>query len=331
MSLIGAIAGFVLTFFVMRGNQDLDASLGFFRYALVCILGVVLSYLLHLSSRRLDKLIGFQRSAGARLLLGILLQSLISYAIIYIALRTYSAVFEDVLNFSVSYQNILVKTGILVFISIILYAVIYFAFYSYNSYTVFQIASVKQERKQIELQLKALKSQLSPHFLFNSLNAISSLLYKDVSMANKFIRKLAELYQYTLNSYSAKLVSVQEELDFVHAYLFLQETRFRGALKCQIEVPDQLQMTKIPPLALQMLVENAVKHNQFSETNPLHISIRQEGDFISVRNNKTAPPGNVKSFHIGLKNINSRYLLLTGSGIQISNGQEFQVNLPIVR
>ncbi len=329
--LFGVLLGFSITHFVMVGDSENSGSLSILSYTLTSFLGIALSELLYYSSWPLDQFFPFQKNTGLRLFLGIVGHFFMCYILIYFSIYIYSALVEDVLNFSVTYNEILIKIGILVFIAILLFEVIYFAFYSYNSYTTFQIASVKQKRKQIELQLKALKSQLSPHFLFNSFNTISSLIYKDVSKAGTFIRKLANLYQYTLDSYNVKLVNMSEELDFVNSYLFLLQTRFQDSFHCKIDLPEEIKKTKIPPLALQMLIENAVKHNQLQKENPLKIVIQKENDFISVTNNITEASHNISSFKIGLKNINSRYLLLAGKGIQISNGQQFQVKIPIIK
>jgi LytS/YehU family sensor histidine kinase len=194
-----------------------------------------------------------------------------------------------------------------------------------------QIESVKQERKQIDLQLKALKSQLSPHFLFNSLNTISSLVFVDKKKAKLFIRRLSKLYDYTLQSYHSKLITLKEELDFVESYQYLLAIRFEDKFKTNIRIDEGLWSTKIPPLSLQMLVENAVKHNTMSIEKPLIIDVFIEGEYICVTNTITESPKEKTSFHVGLKNINKRYLLLVNKGISVSNGNNFSVKIPIIR
>ncbi|RQH16789.1 histidine kinase [Okeania hirsuta] len=117
-------------------------------------------------------------------------------------------------------------------------SVLYFAFYSYYLYTQGQVNEIKRSRKQIDLQLRALKDQLSPHYLFNNLNTISSLLYKDKSLAEAYIRKLAGSYQYTLETYDKSLVSLREEMDFVKAYDYMLKTRFRDQIEIKYSVPN---------------------------------------------------------------------------------------------
>jgi LytS/YehU family sensor histidine kinase len=225
----------------------------------------------------------------------------------------------------------MIKFAILWFIIVQLFSVIYFALYSYYSYSTLQIQRIKLERKQIDLQLNALKSQLSPHFLFNAFNTISSLIYKDVNKAETFIRRLSEMYHYTLESYQTKLILFEEELEFVKSYIYLQETRFERVFECKIDLPASINNTKIPPLALQMLIENAVKHNLMSERNPLKVNVSFEDDHICVENNITEEPRKVPSFKIGLNNINARYQLLSNKEIIIANGQSFIVKIPVIR
>ena len=157
------------------------------------------------------------------------------------------------------------------------------------------------------------------------------MVYSDVDKTEAFIRRLAKMYQYTLSSYHNKLISLREELDFVESYQYLLATRFENRFFAKIDLPEEILDTKIPPLTLQMLLENAVKHNTMDLKNPLHITIDVEEDHICIKNNCTEAPNKVASFHIGLKNINERYLLLANKGISITSGSHFIVKIPIIR
>ena len=147
-----------------------------------------------------------------------------------------------------------------------------------------------QETEQLkktfrQSQLQGLKSQVNPHFLFNSLNVLSSLVHRDADLAEKFIRQLSDVYRYILDSRGKESVPIPEELETLRAYLFLMDIRFGTALHTNISIPDQAQ-GYIAPLTLQMLVENALKHNEISKANPLNIDIFIENnDWIVVRNN----------------------------------------------
>jgi len=327
---LGSVLGFLISFYLVESETVEAVSFSLFQIVLSFLIGIVVAYLVYACSLFLDALLPWRKYVETRLFAGILTLFSLSFLLIFGAIYVYDYATNDSLNFMAVFQPMLIKLAIILFILILIFEIIYFALYSYYSYTTLQIESVKQERKQIELQLTALKSQLSPHFLFNSLNTISSLVYKEKKRAQQFIRKLANMYQYTLKSYSEKLITVKEELDFVKDYLFLLETRFENKLSCTITISDALLDTKVPPLAIQMLVENAVKHNQKDKDDPLHITIESTKKHIVVKNNITEKPSNITSFNIGLKNINSRYLLLHTEGIVVSNGENFSVKLPLI-
>ncbi|SNY99988.1 sensor histidine kinase [Flagellimonas pacifica] len=295
------------------------------------VLGVLVSYAFHFCNLFLNKTVRWKQQTGFRLLLGIVCHMLIGFGIVFLGLRGYELLYPEHTFFSISGNNTSLKIGILLVCTILIYNIIYFVFYSYRQYTVGQIKEVQYKRKQTELQLNALKSQLSPHFLFNSLNTLSSLFRKDVKKAEEFIRSLAKSYQYTLKTYSEVLVTLEDELDFVHSYCFMVQTRFGNHFSLDLQLSDEELKNKIPPLTLQMLVENAVKHNVLDAKNPLKVYIKTYNGFLEVSNNKTKSPSGVKSLKIGLKNIVSRYELLANKQVKIINGEDFTVQLPIIK
>lgn len=331
ITLLGAIFGVSIAYFIVLGDAvETTVSLGTSEIALSIITGITSAYLIYITALWLDKILPWYKHEGNRLLVGILLHFILSF--VWIILIGYAGVriFEVDPVLEEAYRQSLVKVGIILFILILIFEVVYFALFSYYSYTTFQIATVRQERKQIELQLKALKSQLSPHFLFNSLNTISSLVFKDKVKAEGFIRRLADMYQYTLKSYQKKLTTLQDELEFVDSYRYLLEIRFGKKFQCSIHIDEKLNHTSIPPLTLQMLLENAVKHNVLEEEDPLIVEITSDDKYITIKNNITRKPKHVTSFQIGLKNINARYLLLHKEGIAVSNGKNFEVKIPVI-
>lgn len=304
------IISFLLSYYLVISNQGELQDYSLNTGLLSSLLGVLVTYVIYFLALKLDRLFPWQTQTNNRLFVGYILQAIVSFILIFGGIYLYAYWILSTEDFFVTYQETLIKLAILLCILLMVYSVIYFAFYSYYSFATLQIESVKQERKQIDLQLKALKSQLSPHFLFNSLNTISSLVHVNAKRSEMFIRKLANMYQFTLNSYHSTLISLEEELNFVESYQYLLETRFEDKLKIDIAISRDLYQTQIPPLTLQMLLENAVKHNTLSIDNPLKVSIYIDGDYICVQNNITEEPKQKTSFHIGLKNINTRYLLL---------------------
>jgi LytS/YehU family sensor histidine kinase len=208
---------------------------------------------------------------------------------------------------------------------------VYAILFSYQHYTVAQIENIQRDRRQLELQFEALKSQISPHYLFNSLNTISSLIFKDLPSAEQFIRRLAQTYQFILTTQNKRYVRLQEEVDFLQSYYYLLRIRFQQQLEVEINLPQSIMDSKIPPLTLQMLVENAVKHNPVRNDKKLFIYISaMDNTYIRVVNTKTGMRDHVTSFQIGLENIQKRYQFFTDRPIQVKDEEKFSVSLPLI-
>ncbi len=329
--LLSSILSSVLSYYLVISDFNEELEFTFTVALLSSVAGICISYVLFFIVKKLDKTFSWQTHTNNRLFIGFFIQYAIVVFLAFGFFYSYTKIVNPEIDFFLDYKELLIKLALLLCIMLLIYSVIYFAFYSYYSFATLQIESVKQERKQIDLQLKALKSQLSPHFLFNSLNTISSLVFVDKSKAKLFIRRLANLYNFSLHSYQSKLITLREELDFVKSYQYLLAIRFENKFKSNINISDDLLETKIPPLSLQMLVENAVKHNTMSIENPLQIDVFSDGEYICVTNAVTESPKGKTSFHVGLKNINKRYLLLANKGISVSNGTNFTVKIPIIR
>jgi small basic protein len=229
-------------------------------------------------------------------------------------------------------QEELLKLCILYAITVFIYEIFYGWFYSYRHYAITQVDELKSNRLQLELQFESLKSQISPHYLFNCLNTISSLLFKDSKLAEEFIRRMAETFRYVVSNQKQQLVLLQEEIDFVRSYCFLLQVRFEQHLHLEINLPKSLMATKIPPLALQMLVENAVKHNQISKENALMVYISAiDNTYISVTNTKTKAINPAQSFKVGLDNIKQRYQFFTEEKVAVRDDEKFTVLLPVLK
>lgn len=227
--------------------------------------------------------------------------------------------------------DLIVKLLLLNFIVILVYLISNLMRYSYHHFVHGQIEKVKLSRRQYELQFEALKNQLSPHYLFNSFNTISSLTYIDKSKAEQFIRKLVQTYQYILSTKEKKLITVNQELDFIRSYNYLLKVRYEDALQLKIDLSDAVLLTMIPPLTLQILLENAVKHNTISNDCPLLIRIHEDkGGLLTVTNSTNEKSIKETSFHIGLENIKKRYQFFTHNSINVIAGDQFHVQLPIL-
>jgi two-component system, LytTR family, sensor kinase len=226
----------------------------------------------------------------------------------------------------------ILKLSVLLVICLFIYEIFYGWFFSYRFYAHTQVEHLRSERWQMELQFESLKNQISPHYLFNCLNTISSLLYKDSHMAEEFIRRMADTFRYVLTNQKQKLVTVRQEIEFVKSYYYLLQVRYEHHLKLEINLPKNILDTPMPPLTLQLLVENAVKHNQISKDLPLLVYISaQDNTHINVTNTKTQPINPLTSFKIGLENIRHRYSFFSKEKVVVKNEEKFTVKLPVIK
>jgi sensor histidine kinase YesM len=201
-------------------------------------------------------------------------------------------------------------------------------------------AAIRAERVEKEnavARLDSLRRQVDPHFLFNSLNALTSLIEEnDPARATRFVRQLATVYRYVLDSQEQEVVTLAEEMRFVEAYVFLQRTRLGEGLQVEISLPPaaDLEQLLVPPLAVQLLLENALKHNATSQKQPLHISITLDAATrqLVVRNAlryRRVPDG--ESTGLGLRNLAARYAFLTSQPMTVEKTEtEFIVTLPVL-
>ncbi len=190
----------------------------------------------------------------------------------------------------------------------------------------------QMEKEQVIAQYETLKNQINPHFLFNSLNVLSSLVHEDVNKAEEFIEEFASIYRYVLETSENDLVPLQREVDFAESYLFLQKIRFGDNLRVDFNINGPIDKIVIIPLSLEVLVENCIKHNKISSQAPLHISIYMEDNFIVVKNNLQERNEKVNSTGIGLKNITERYWLYNQSKVITEQTNEtFIAKVPLIK
>ncbi|WP_297099492.1 sensor histidine kinase [uncultured Draconibacterium sp.] len=188
------------------------------------------------------------------------------------------------------------------------------------------------KRESLALQYKVLQDQINPHFLFNSLNVLGSLIDIDVEKAKQFTRELSKFYRDVLQFKDLDIISLKEEIDFVMKYIYLQQIRFGEALQVDIIANEKVE-GKVIPLSVQALVENAIKHNEISKANPLKILVAISDDYELVVENNLQPIKQTEdSSKTGLKNLAGRYEYLTGKQMVVSkNGGYFRVSVPLIR
>lgn len=188
-----------------------------------------------------------------------------------------------------------------------------------------------QQKNYLEMQLEILRNQVNPHFLFNSLNALNALIEIDPKTAVSYVEHLADFYRNVLNYRDKKLITLKEEIELLKHYLFLQGKRFGKNLLIEINVNKEIEEFYIPPLSLQILCENAIKHNIISNKHPLKIEINYTEQFLEVKNNINEKAEKVDSTGLGLKNLNEKYQLLNKSlPIIINDGKCFIVRIELL-
>lgn len=308
-----------------------ESSSGFVSSGLI---GCVIGYALYFSNLYLDRWLPWRRVFTARFIVGYFVSFTLAMGLVYILSVVSVKMFSEHVfwkSFTSEDEDMQIKVAILLSTLIFIYTVVYALLYSYQQYAVAQLETLQRERKQMELQFEALKSQLSPHYLFNSLNTISSLIYKDTPSAEQFIRRLAQTYRYILSTQHKRFVTLREEVEFVQSYYYLLRIRFQQQLNLEINLPSSILNSRIPPLTLQILVENAVKHNTITSEHRLFIYITaQDNTCLRVINTKIGTLHRVPSFRLGLENIKKRYQFFTNREIEIRDEDNFSVTLPVL-
>lgn len=187
------------------------------------------------------------------------------------------------------------------------------------------------KRENLQAKYQALKNQVNPHFLFNSLNTLTGVVEQRPEQSTAFIKKLSDIYRYVLEQSEQEMVSIDKEMKFVEDYIFLLKMRFEDALIFDTDLKSKNNI-KVAPLGVQMLVENAIKHNIISDEMPLQIKIYTKGDKLIVSNNLQKKKTVIaKNEPLGLENLKKRYSYLSNSSVEIiSSGKDFIVKLPII-
>ena len=189
--------------------------------------------------------------------------------------------------------------------------------------------NLEQELSQIRFEV--LKNQINPHFMFNSLNVLSGLIDKDTEKAQDFIDEFSQVYRYVLESIEKPVVSLRDELDFAHSYMFLQKIRYGKGLEYRVEVSSDKLDYYLPPLSLQVVLENATKHNKAGSQKPLEITIRCEDDHLIISNNLQLKISQQQSTGLGQQNLVKRYELICSSKPGFYMMEDYyKVTLPLI-
>ena len=296
-------------------------------YLFAAVFGIFIHETVYFSGKMLDKRNGWDKGPVKRLLLQILSSLLIAiFWVIGIRLSINYLVFHG--NLVILSDELILLT--LVFTLLFMYNLAELGFYLNTKFRS-SLAEVEKFRKEnAEYQFEMLKLQLNPHFLFNSLNTLSSLVHSDPVKAGEFIHKLSDVYRYVLENRNKELVSLREEMEFIRSFSFLQGLRFKGMIDFRFEIGEELLDRQVAPMTLQLLIENAVKHNIVSSKQPLDIVITAENDNLIIKNNLQFKE-ELSGTGVGLKNISSRYAFLTDRKVEIIKEDNlFKVIIPLI-
>ncbi|MBD2770157.1 histidine kinase [Hymenobacter sp. BT664] len=196
-----------------------------------------------------------------------------------------------------------------------------------------QVEAEQFKKISLQAQFQSLKEQVNPHFLFNNLNVLSALLYQDVHLAGEFLQQLSKVYRYVLQHQEKEVVEVAAELEFMESYAYLLRARFRESLRIDITVPAAVHSRYTVPVALQMLLENALKHNVSSRSRPLLIEVfaTPDHEWLVMRNTRQPKVSVEPSTHLGLENIRRRYGFVSAALVEVEcDATSFTVRLPLL-
>ncbi len=209
---------------------------------------------------------------------------------------------------------------------------LYFSLHFLRHWRTSELEVARSQKESMRMQLNSLKNHLDPHFLFNNLNILSSLIDKDSTASKKFIERFADVYRALLNTKSDDLILLSEELEFIHNYMYLIRMRFEDHILFTTDLSSASRAKMIPPLTLQMLIENAIKHNAITEARPLKIEISETPTHLAVRSSLFAKSAvATRGSGTGLKNIEQRYTHFTNLKVEVHQTENhFEVRVPLL-
>ena len=262
----------------------------------------------------------FFLTAFLEIIAGILILVIVNYLIFIVIQRQQI----DIL-YSKTYEGLKYLVGSII-ISIILINLSHF----FKNWKQAAVNEEKLKREKLLIEYEALKNQVNPHFLFNNLTALSSLVYKDQDKAVTFIREFSNVFRYVLDNREKEVVDLATEKKLLESVSYLYRIRYEESLQININLSDAADKCVIP-MALQMLLENAIKHNTIAVNKPLIVEIREEEDYVVVRNNLQSKKTEIVSSKIGLENIKSRYKYLSDKEVLVEISNEyFAVKIPVL-
>ena len=281
---------------------------------------------LRLLNRRLNEVFPFERSISGRIVLQLSLGAAIGIFIrflIYFFGEPYLPIKLD--------ELFIASTWVLYILATVGVNLGFFTNFFLNRWKDSQILAERLEKEKSQVQFDNLKNQLNPHFLFNALTSLNGLIFENQGLASQFLQHLSKVYRYVLQNKEKNFVPLQTELDFIENYVFLLRTRFQRALVIQFDISEAGRERAIVPVTLQILIENALKHNIADVDRPLKIDVLTIGDYLVVSNNLQVRKLVETSNKLGLENLKSLYGFLTEKVVIVEQTDDrFAVKIPLL-
>jgi len=328
---------YIVSFFLVsdEGFDEYYEKYGIWAYFYDLIIAIAWSAInLEISfivSDALDKVLPWTTKPFWRFLTQSTIQLCLTVVVVFCCLVSYVYVFQLEQWNDHEVSLIFIPTAILAGLLSLLVMGLNVGVFFFQRWQATQLEAEQLKQANLENQIQILTQQLDPHFLFNNFNTLSSLIEENPKSANQFLLKMSDVYRYVLSNRDQKVVTLKEELGMIEAYTHLLKERFGEHLQVTVDIPPLQQKLSLPVLALQNLVENAVKHNTINGQHPLVITIRADEHTLVVENTFQPKLHVENSTKVGLKNIQDRYRLLSKKSIKVENkGQLFRVTLPLL-
>lgn len=304
VQIMGFVESIMITFFIWEGNLIIDYFL--------------------------EKKISWQKNPGLRIMTQLPVSAIYSGTLMFLTMWVFNEfICEIPFNEQGLFLSISITIGLLV--SLILLSVeTGLLFFKKWKESLVQVEKYKSESAQANLE--NLKNQVNPHFLFNNLSVLSSLVYKDQDKAVDFINQLSKVYRYLLDNKNNELITLEEELKFISSYAYLLNIRYSPNLQIELLISDESKHLLLPPLAIQLLIENAIKHNEISSESPLLIELKSTEKTMVISNKINRRISEEPSSKTGLNNIQKRYSYFTDLQISVNDSEGiFKVEIPLLK
>jgi hypothetical protein len=299
-------------------------------FSYTTLYGFMLYYANAILFMKLDEIFSKERFNSKRILIGFIGSFIISVGVIFL-LRIFEDVIIEGSSLALFFEKEKFSNYLVTIIMTFVVTLVFHTFYFYKAYQESRLKEQKIIAGTANAKFESLKNQIDPHFLFNSLNVLSSLIEENPENAQQFTTSLSKIYRYVLEQKDKELVTVSEELTFAKTYMKLLKMRFENSITFELPTDFENPDAKVVPLSLQLLLENTIKHNVVSENKPLHIKIYIKDNFLVVENNLQKKEVLQDRKGVGLQNIVSRYAILSERKVLIDETKEtFAVYLPIL-